>query len=91
MNLERIQLKGQLAEAKSEYRNLDVEASGLVILIRSFEEAFFYCDPPYSKGCGYEVTSTENFDHELLRRLVVFVFNIFISITCVAIIKCPCK
>ena len=29
-----------------------------------FENAFFYCDPPYSTGCGYEVTSTEDFDHE---------------------------
>ena len=35
-----------------------------------FEEAFFYCDPPYSNGCGYEVTSTENFDHELLREVL---------------------
>jgi len=35
-----------------------------------FEEAFFYCDPPYSKGCGYEVTSTENFDHERLREVL---------------------
>ena len=40
MNLERIQLKGQLAEAKSEYRNLDVEASGLIILIRSLLNPF---------------------------------------------------
>ena len=23
-----------------------------------FEDAFFYCDPPYTSGCGYEVTST---------------------------------
>ena len=35
-----------------------------------FEDAFFYCDPPYSKGCGYEVTSTENFDHERLREVL---------------------
>jgi hypothetical protein len=35
MNIERIQLKGQLAEAKSKYRNLDVEAAGLILLIRS--------------------------------------------------------
>ncbi len=32
-----------------------------------FEGAFFYCDPPYSKGCGYAVTSTADFDHERLR------------------------
>ena len=35
MNIERIQLKGQLSEAKSKYRNLDVEAAGLILLIRS--------------------------------------------------------
>ncbi len=29
------------------------------------EEAFFYCDPPYSKGCGYAVTSTEDFDQNV--------------------------
>lgn len=33
-----------------------------------FEDAFFYCDPPYTFGCGYEVTSTANFDHERLRN-----------------------
>jgi DNA adenine methylase len=31
-----------------------------------FEDAFFYCDPPYTCGCGYEVTSTTDFDHERL-------------------------
>lgn len=35
-----------------------------------FEDAFFYCDPPYSKGCGYEVTSTKDFDHERLREVL---------------------
>ena len=35
-----------------------------------FENAFFYCDPPYSKGCGYEVTSKEDFDHERLREIL---------------------
>ena len=35
-----------------------------------FANAFFYCDPPYSKGCGYEVTSTEDFDHERLREIL---------------------
>lgn len=28
--------------------------------------AFFYCDPPYSAGAGYETTSTAGFDHERL-------------------------
>lgn len=31
------------------------------------EGAFFYCDPPYSTGCGYDVTSTKDFGHERLR------------------------
>lgn len=35
MNLERLQLKGMLAEAKKSLRSLDTEASGLVILIRT--------------------------------------------------------
>ena len=40
MNIERIQLKGQLAEAKSKYRTLHIEASGLIILIRSLLNPF---------------------------------------------------
>ena len=35
-----------------------------------FEDAFFYCDPPYTSGCGYEVTSTADFDHERLRDVL---------------------
>ena len=31
------------------------------------QEAFFYLDPPYSKGYGYDVTSTKNFDHKRLK------------------------
>lgn len=34
------------------------------------EQAFFYCDPPYSSGCGYETTSTKDFDHKGLRDLL---------------------
>lgn len=33
-----------------------------------FEGAFFYCDPPYTFGCGYDVTSTKDFDHERLKN-----------------------
>ena len=40
MNIERIQLKGQLAEAKSNYKHLDTEAAGLIILIRSLLNPF---------------------------------------------------
>ena len=35
-----------------------------------FEDAFFYCDPPYSQACGYDVTSTKDFDHERLREVL---------------------
>lgn len=44
--------------------NLDFEE-----LIRRYdcESAFFYLDPPYSKGQGYATTSTKNFGHERLR------------------------
>lgn len=35
MNIEKLQLKGMLAEAKKKYRALDTEASGLIILIRT--------------------------------------------------------
>lgn len=35
MNVERMQLKGMLADAKKRFRTLDTEASGLIILIRS--------------------------------------------------------
>ena len=40
MNIERIQLKGQLAEAKSKSKQLDTEAAGLIILIRSLLNPF---------------------------------------------------
>jgi len=36
MNIENMQIKGQLAEAKKKFKELDTEASGLIILIRSF-------------------------------------------------------
>lgn len=40
MNIERIQLKGQLAEVKSKYKHLDTEAAGLILLIRSLLNPF---------------------------------------------------
>ncbi|MEI8390076.1 MAG: hypothetical protein WCG23_09355 [bacterium] len=36
MNIEKMQFKGQLAEIKKKFKSLDTEASGLIILIRSF-------------------------------------------------------
>ena len=35
MNIEKMQLQGQLADLKKKFKNLDTEASGLLILIRS--------------------------------------------------------
>lgn len=34
------------------------------------EQAFFYCDPPYSKGEGYAVVSTKKFEHECLKDIL---------------------
>lgn len=34
------------------------------------ENAFFYCDPPYSSGAGYETTTTKDFKHTELRDLL---------------------
>ena len=36
MNPERLQLKGLLAESKKNFRSLDTEASGLIVLLRSY-------------------------------------------------------
>jgi len=36
MNLERIQLKGQLSEAKKRLKEVSLEAKGLIILIRNY-------------------------------------------------------
>jgi len=38
-----------------------------LILKYDFKDAFFYCDPPYTSGAGYDVVSTKGFDHERLR------------------------
>jgi hypothetical protein len=35
MNIEKMQFQGQLAELKKKFKNLDTEASGLLILVRS--------------------------------------------------------
>ena len=40
MNLERMQMKGLLAESKKRFHHLDTEASALVILIRSLLSPF---------------------------------------------------
>lgn len=35
-----------------------------------YKDAFFYCDPPYTSGVGYETTSTADFEHERLKDLL---------------------
>lgn len=40
MDIERIQFKGQLSEVKSKYKRLDVEAAGLIVLIRALLNPF---------------------------------------------------
>ncbi len=32
--------------------------------------SFTYCNPSYSQGCGYDVTSIKDFNHELLRKIL---------------------
>ncbi len=43
--------------------NLDFEE---LIKRYDIESAFFYCDPPYSEGEGYDVVKTKDFDHKRL-------------------------
>lgn len=68
-------LKNVLAKIDAIHERLDkvmIENRDFEKLIKQYdcEEAFFYCDPPYSKGCGYAVTSTEDFEHERLRDVL---------------------
>lgn len=47
--------------------NLDFEE---LINKYDYENAFFYLDPPYSKGAGYKTTSCKDFDHKRLFNLL---------------------
>ena len=40
--------------------------------IKSYDhdKAFFYCDPPYTIGAGYDIVSTGDFDHKRLRNIL---------------------
>jgi len=40
MNMERMQYRGQLAELKYQFKELEVEASGLVVLLRNLINPF---------------------------------------------------
>lgn len=52
MNIENMQIKGQLAEARKKFKELDTEASGLIILIRSLLN-------PYEENiCKLEIEKT---------------------------------
>ena len=70
-----IQKAVQLDKIDAIHERLDkvmIENRDFETLIKQydFEDAFFYCDPPYSQGCGYDVTSTKDFDHERLREVL---------------------
>jgi len=61
-----------LTRIDSIHKRLDkvmVENKDFEAFIKQYdhEDAFFYCDPPYSCGAGYAVTTTKGFDHERLR------------------------
>lgn len=58
-------IHGRLDKVLIEHRDFEK-----LISQYDYEGAFFYCDPPYSTGCGYEVTSTENFAHERLQDVL---------------------
>lgn len=49
-----------------------IENRDFETLIKQYdhEGAFFYCDPPYSSGTGYETSSTKEFEHERLRDVL---------------------
>ena len=58
-------IHGRLDKVLIEHRDFEK-----LISQYDYEGAFFYCDPPYSTGCGYEVTSTEDFAHERLQDVL---------------------
>jgi len=65
-------IKGLEARVASIHKRLDkvyIERLDFedLILRYDFKSAFFYCDPPYTSGAGYDVVSTKGFDHERLR------------------------
>lgn len=67
--------KNVLAKVDAIHERLDkviIENRDFETLIKQydFEDAFFYCAPPYSQGCGYDVTTTKDFDHERLREIL---------------------
>lgn len=58
-------IHGRLDKVLIEHRDFEK-----LISQYDYEGAFFYCDPPYSTGCGYEVASTEDFAHERLQDVL---------------------
>lgn len=47
--------------------NLDFET---LINKYDFDNAFFYCDPPYTTGQGYKTTSCKDFEHQRLYKVL---------------------
>lgn len=69
----RASIKNSLSTITDICKRLDkvvIENKDFEELIRQYdyENAFFYCDPPYSSGAGYNVTSTKDFEHERLKN-----------------------
>lgn len=64
--------KNVLEKIEAIHKRLDkvlIENKDFEELIKHHDapQTFFYCDPPYSKGCGYITTTTSEFNHKRLR------------------------
>ena len=57
-----------LSIVSKRFSSVVIEQKNYDNLIKVYDrpKAFFYLDPPYSKGEGYEVCSTKDFEHEKL-------------------------
>ncbi|MCD7780717.1 MAG: DNA adenine methylase, partial [Candidatus Gastranaerophilales bacterium] len=56
----------RIAEISQRLDKVIIENKTAIELINQYdrENQFFYCDPPYTKGEGYMITTTKNFDHK---------------------------
>ncbi len=52
--------------------NVLIENRPATDLIAKYDKPahFFYCDPPYTTGAGYDIVSTKDFDHEGLFKIL---------------------
>ena len=58
----------RVMEISKRLDKVNIENKNALDLIQTYDNGqnFFYLDPPYSKGEGYEVCSTKDFEHEKL-------------------------